>query len=225
MGKRVLYLTVVALLSVSLWSSLPQRRAQEPSSDQLRQAWMREVFQEYCPKLRHQPNVLGCYPGEDEIHIITDRPDTVPTEIDRIPIVTQAPPPHLPAPPGVIVLGPDDKREHRPDLHECPAGYREYEKYRWRFCNPLAKPQVIPADMMTPPIAGIPYEEAKAIHDRHKKELIQLPGATAVGLTAEGIVVETDQPELVPSTLEGLPVHTKPPSPGKRSSRSWWACR
>ena len=210
MWKRFLYLTVVGLLSLSLWSPLPQGRAQEPSPAQLRQVWQQKVLRGYCPELRRQPQVIGCYPDEDQILVLTDQPETVPTEIDGIPISTEAPPPHLPAPPGVIVLGPNDKREHRPDLQECPAGYREHEKYRWRFCNPRDKPQVIPTDMMTPPIAGIPYEEAKAIHNRHKKELIQLPGATSVGLTAEGIVVETDQPGLVPSTLEGLPVQTKP---------------
>ena len=122
MQKRFLYLTVVGLLSVSLWSSLPQGRAQYSSPEQFSQAWLREVWQEYCPQLRRQSDVFGCYVHEDQIHLITDRPDTVPTEIDGIPIVTEAPPPHLPAPPGVIVLGENGKREHRPELQECPAG-------------------------------------------------------------------------------------------------------
>lgn len=209
MRKRFLYVTVVGLLSLSLWSPLPQGRAQDPSSEQLRQEWMREIFREYCPQLRRQPDVLGCGPDSDgeRIQIITDRPSAVPTEIDGIPIITQAPPPHLPPPPGVIVLRPDGTREARPELQACPAGYKEYQKYRWRFCNSIAKPQVIPADMMTPPIAGIPYEEAKAIFQR--QEFINLPEVQGVGLSAEGIVVRTDQPDLIPSTFEGLPVRTE----------------
>ena len=67
-----------------------------------------------------------------------------------------------------------------------------------------------PVDMMTPPIAGIPYEEAKAIFQR--QTFMDLPGVRSVGLKAEGIIVETNQPDLIPSTFEGLPVRTEHPT-------------
>jgi hypothetical protein len=65
-------------------------------------------------------------------------------------------------------------------------------------------------NLMTPPIAGILFAQAEAILARHQAELGQVPGLTGVGLGAEGIEVETDHREAVPSAIKGVPVIVKP---------------
>ena len=61
------------------------------------------------------------------------------------------------------------------------------------------------------PIAGIPFDEAQKIFDRHVQELHNLPGTISVNFTAEGLVVETANPEALPPAVEGLPVFAIPP--------------
>jgi hypothetical protein len=61
------------------------------------------------------------------------------------------------------------------------------------------------------PIAGIPYEEALAIFDRHIHELQNLPGVASVSFTADGLVVTVRDPSVLPATVEGLPVIGVPP--------------
>lgn len=67
----------------------------------------------------------------------------------------------------------------------------------------LAKPGV--------PIAGISEEEALKIYERHAEELRKLPGAVSVSFMAEGLVVETANPAVLPAAVEGLPVFAVPP--------------
>ena len=140
----------------------------------------------------------------------TDRPNMMPKEIEGVPVPVKPAPSHLPPPPGVIVLKPGGVREHQPEADECPPRYKEFQRYRWRFCNPVKNPQTIPAPM-APPIAGIPHKDAEAIFNRHLDELRNIPGVTSGGLGADGIIIYTDKPELVPPELEGLPVKTAPP--------------
>ena len=64
---------------------------------------------------------------------------------------------------------------------------------------------------MAPPIAGIPYEEALAILERHREEIMRLPGVQSVGMGHEGIVVEIDNPAVLPPEIEGLPIKPTPP--------------
>ncbi|MGE4091119.1 MAG: hypothetical protein AB7G75_09795 [Candidatus Binatia bacterium] len=61
------------------------------------------------------------------------------------------------------------------------------------------------------PIAGIPQDEALDIYQRNAEKLRQMPGALSVSFTAEGLVVETFKPEVLPATVEGLPVFPIPP--------------
>jgi len=150
-------------------------------------------------------------PGTGEIWIITDRPLEMPTTIEDVPVQIKPAPPHLPPPPGVIVLKPDGIQEHLPDVDACPEGYKEERLYRWRFCQSLyGVPQPIPA-LMAPPIAGIPHDKAEAIFKRHVDEIRALPGVTGAGLGAEGITIYTSHPELALTEIEGLPVKTAPP--------------
>jgi hypothetical protein len=66
-------------------------------------------------------------------------------------------------------------------------------------------------DVTHPPIAGIPFAQAQAILARHQADLWQIPGLTGFGVGAEGIEVQTDHPEAVPSAVEGVPVVVKSP--------------
>lgn len=97
----------------------------------------------------------------------------------------------LPPPPGVIVLRPDGRREQAED---CPDGFRETAGLNgWRFCLDVNNPQPMPP-LEAPPIAGIAYEEALKILERHRDALMRLPGVESVGLDTEGIRVETKTP-------------------------------
>jgi hypothetical protein len=119
------------------------------------------------------------------------------------------PPPvqYLPPPPGVIVLHADGTREQ---ADACPKGFKEEKGTgEWRFCIDPGHRVPIPPIMM-PPINGIPFEQALEIEDRHLLELLRLPGVDAVYLAADSIVVETNQPKLVPSEVEGVPIRTNP---------------
>lgn len=114
----------------------------------------------------------------------------------------------LPPPPGVIILRPGKVREQ---ADSCPEGFEEARgENDWRFCIDPQHPEPIPP-LMVPPIAGIPYEEALAILERHRAELMQLPGVEAVGMGVEGIVVETENPAVLPLDVEGLPIKPTPP--------------
>ncbi|MGE0682675.1 MAG: hypothetical protein AB7P69_17455 [Candidatus Binatia bacterium] len=72
-------------------------------------------------------------------------------------------------------------------------------------------PAATPVAPTLPLIAGRPFTEAQAILQRHEQELINLPGADGVSFDSAGIIVYTDNPVVVPPSVEGLPVRTLPP--------------
>src|SRR5438034_514936 len=118
------------------------------------------------------------------------------------------PPQLLPPPPGVIVLRPGGIREQ---ADSCPEGFREAAGLNgWRFCIDPEHPEPMPP-LEVPPIAGISYEEALKILERHREELMLLPGVDTVGLGADGIHVYTENPAVVPPEVEGLPIKPLPP--------------
>jgi hypothetical protein len=143
-----------------------------------------------------------------------EKPTTLPPAIQALPSAIEGLPLEikplyvLPPPPGVIVLKPGGIREQ---ADECPRGFREIIQFGWHFCVTPGAPESIPTAMMEPPIAGIPFEEALKILERHRDELLQLPGVTAVGMGSEGITIETTNPSVVPSDVEGVPVKVRPP--------------
>lgn len=189
-----------------------QEKVAQPAASEATQAHVLEVFNRNARQLEQDnPDVLGIVPdpGNGTIWIVTDQPDKVPTHIGNVPVTIKPAPPHLPPLPGVIILKPGGVQEAHPEMEDCPQDYaKEIRRYRWRFCQSTAgPPETIPASM-APPIAGIPFSEVKTIVERHREELMALPGVTGVGIGTEGIHIETDQPEFVPATVEGLP--TKP---------------
>ena len=123
------------------------------------------------------------------------------------PPFTNVEPKLLPPPPGVIVLKPGKVREN---MDSCPEKFEEIKAYGWRFCVDPQNPEEIPP-LYGPPIAGIAYEDALAINNRHVDDLMKIPGVVAAGLGIDGIHVETSNPKLVPKQIEGLPVIVDPP--------------
>jgi hypothetical protein len=118
----------------------------------------------------------------------------------------------LPPPSGVIVLKPGKVRE---EAESCPTGFEEVEGYGgWRFCIDPQKPEPLPP-LWSPPINGIPFEEALAILERHTPEFAKLPGIESVGLGADGIHIYTSNPEVVPKAVEGMPIIVYPATRGK----------
>lgn len=130
----------------------------------------------------------------------------LPSEIEGLPLIIE-PIYLLPPPSGVIVLRSDGTRR---EANECSRESKEFVQFGWRFC---LEPGVasIPTEMMQPPIAGIPFEEALKILERHREFLMSLPAVESVGMGDGAISVYTANPEAVPSEIEGLPVKTKPP--------------
>jgi hypothetical protein len=112
----------------------------------------------------------------------------------------------------VIVLKPGGEQQQ---ADSCPTGLEEVHGLNnWRFCVDPQKPERIP-NLWSPPIAGIPYEKALEIHDRHIDELRKLPGVKEVGLGAEGINVYTTNPDIVPKQVEGLRIIPRPAPTGE----------
>lgn len=88
----------------------------------------------------------------------------------------------------------------------CPSDFVETKgENNWRFCVDPKNPEPIPP-LWAPPIAGIPYEEALEIHNRHVEKLSKLPGVESVGLGVNGINIRTTNPSILPSKVEGLAI-------------------
>ena len=205
LSRSVLQAILGGACLLAVWNALYQ-----PNSvpARLSDAQMMKILTTHCPALRQQSDVLGCLPDPAGIRLITDRPALMPPQVSDIPVLTEPPPPHLPPPPGVIILRPTGP-DPQPTLNHCPPGYTEQQKYRWRFCNSPTAPQPLPTSLMIPPIAGVPYTRAEELFKR--QDFGQLPGVQSVGLEADGLVVRTTEPALIPSTFEGLPVRTEAP--------------
>lgn len=63
---------------------------------------------------------------------------------------------------------------------------------------------------MQPRIQGRSHAEVNAILGRAQRDLVHLPGVQEVTLGFDGLYVFTDQPDLIPTEMEGLPVKTLP---------------
>ena len=215
--KQVFRLFFFLSICLGVWTILPQGARNQTSPPQSaaeehshQEHSISGVFLRNKDRLLEHPDVFGVSFDREHIIIHTDRPEAIHfTEVEGIPVKV-VPTNKLPPPPGVIVLHPGGGREHLPEAEVCPRGFWEQTAYRWRFCQPNGRQEPIP-QLMHPPIAGIPYEECLKIIERHRDWALRLPGVMNFGLGAEGIIIETDQPELIPPNIEGLPVEIKPP--------------
>ena len=118
-------------------------------------------------------------------------------------------------PDGVIVLHADGTWS---EAAACPPELLEEQHVNnWRFCRDPARRDRIPR-MWNPPINGMPYEEAEKIFEAHRETLWALPGWTSLGLGLQSIKISTEQPEVVPDALEGIPIQTLPPMYAYRPS-------
>lgn len=111
-------------------------------------------------------------------------------------------------PAGVIVLHPDGTWA---EATGCPPElFEQTFANNWRFCRDPERNDTIPS-LWQLPIDGIPYAEVEQIHHRHAEALRAIDGVQSVGLGANGIVVQTSCPALVPEEVEGVPIVTAPP--------------
>jgi hypothetical protein len=218
----VLSCVVLAVIGGGLYRAIAQQpQKASPTADMLdqtdetvaRRKHVRDVYMRNVENLRKNPNVFGIVPRNDHILIVTDRPNVVPKMVEDVEVKIQEPPPHLPAPKGVVVVFDDGTYKIREHQQKCERPYHiERRHYRWRFCTSESQ-SYLPTRIMIPPVAGIPFEKAKEIYLRHAEWLYNLPGVTHMELNNKGIVVGTSQPEQLPSDIEGLPVIIEKPRP------------
>lgn len=71
-------------------------------------------------------------------------------------------------------------------------------------------------------VRKIPFEEAEAILERHKRALINIPGVNSVGMDLRGFLigVDPDIPVHLPKEIEELPVNTFPMKPAEGLSHT-----
>lgn len=227
---------LIIVMCVVAWFGMPEARADSASDEEAQS----ESPEELDPNLvagmpyeeaqtivaRHRealmkvPGVYGVGTGSAGIlvavYVHTDaqgrKPADLPAPLQALPAeleglpLTIHPVYVLPPPPGVIVLRPDGSREQ---ASECPDGYREETDHTWRFCVLPTRKGPLPP-MMAPPVAGVPYEDAQKIVERHQDELMALPGVSSVGLGKEGIYIEIKGPSILPQEVEGLPFEIHP---------------
>ena len=195
-------LLTVAFPALMLWG--------KPTAPVPVMPWAVEVYRAYCPALVAEAHIEGCWTGyvDEELHIVvvTATPALVPAELDTIPTLTMAPPP---APP--TASGSDPSESSAPGPGPALSGQESPEESASGTEEPEEGAGTSPPSTETQPsasIAGIPY--ATAVDIFRRQNFMTLTGVVAVGLGANGIVVTTDQPDLIPSTFEGLPVWTEP---------------
>ncbi|MGE0823517.1 MAG: hypothetical protein AB7G75_28220 [Candidatus Binatia bacterium] len=119
----------------------------------------------------------------------------------------QTSPPTEPSSSSVTIVYSDGTRE---EAVVCPETLKEVQgRNGRRFCidptNPPFQDLILLGGL---PVAGIPYEEAHAITERHREELMELPGVENVVLGEDALLVWTSQPDIVPKQIEGLPIQT-----------------
>ena len=181
----------VALCSLSAWGDEASQHPAPP--DETEALSKHEV--ECGPYAYSDVRVSECFVYEESL-------------IPRLEYSTEVSRYLLRPPEGVIVLYPDGSWE---EAAVCPPEFvEETRTNNWRFCRGPERRTRIPR-MWNPPINGIPYEEAEAIAKEHEAALMAIDGVNGAGLVLHYILVYTDQPELVPEAIEGIPVRTTPP--------------
>jgi hypothetical protein len=205
--KLSLVLVVLALAGGGIYRVL---QAHGPHEDVDPHARVIDVFKRNYEVLKKHPDVLGLSYHNGTIRLYTDRPQAVPHEIEGVPITLVESAPTLPPPLGIILLPDDGTHQHLPDVNTCPHPYVEEQRNRWKFCRAPNRAH-IPMELMHPPIAGVPVQEAMEVMKRHGEWIMKTPGVTGAGLEANWIRIDTDKPELLPSHIEGIPVKIAPP--------------
>jgi hypothetical protein len=69
---------------------------------------------------------------------------------------------------------------------------------------------------MAPPIATVPFERAFTLIRQPNHRLRKIPGVAGLLLGEDAIYVSTPLPELLPQTIDGLPVKVGLPP------KVWW---
>jgi hypothetical protein len=151
---------------------------------------------------------------EQEIIVHTNAPDLLPPEIEGIAVRT------VPLmEPAIAGKSPTEVtailNRNRAALKRLP-GVSEVgladEGIAVQTDDPTALPShvegipVIAFPTMGEPINGVPYTQVIEILERNRARLMQIRGVQGIGVGGDGIVVYADYPEVLPATLEGIPV-------------------
>ncbi|MBI3796449.1 MAG: hypothetical protein HY268_05695 [Deltaproteobacteria bacterium] len=228
----IIRLSSLLLVSAALAGLLVGREAGSQSSaeqessareEQRVEEQGRAIVARHKPELLQVPGVNAVLPVPIEGQIFVEvfvytndkgeKPATLPPAILALPPALEGLPlwVHvqyvMPPPRGVLILKPGLEYEQ---AESCPPGYYETQEKGWRFCNSHRDPQPIPGILMGPPIAGIPIKEALKIVERNRAELMALPGVGVVGIGDTGISIEADDPAVLPTEVEGLPLEIRP---------------
>ena len=200
---RLIRVVVALPIGLSIWLIAYKEtsvRSQHGAAEQARHRQVLTAFHRHRLKLLANPAVVDVIasPGTGEIWVVTDQPEQVPTMVAGIPI--------LPKPAGVILLQAGGVQAHYPELQDCPAQYKELRQERWRYCTPVHDPQPLPV-LKSEAIGGLRAAEARAIFARHADKLRGMEGVEKVSLGRQGILVTTDQPAVLPTQVEGLPIY------------------
>ena len=190
---------VVAFVSLAAWgdeSQLPEpdasaADASEPTAPRVWALW----------ELRQACNAYTEWDPELEDCVRTEEP--LPPELElfegRILVRPME---------STIVLYPDgawtEEAACLPDLLE------ETFFNNWRFCRDPERNDRIPP-LWQLPVNGIPYEEVEEIFAANQDALMAIDGVSSVGLGANGILVHTSKPELVPEEVEEVPIRILAP--------------
>ena len=173
--------------------------------------WAVEVYRIVCPALVNEVYIEDCWTGHvgEALHIVvmTDTPALIPPTIDTIPTITIAPPSD-----SQSETDPDSSESDTPGSDAAQSGEPDPDSMESDSSGTDSARGTDSSDTNQPAIAGIPY--AKAVEIFRRQNFMSLDGVVSVFLDANGIGVETNQPDLIPSTFEGLPVHTE-------SVRAW----
>lgn len=167
-----------------------------------------EVYRAVCPALVDEVYIEDCWTGyvDEALHIVvmTDTPALIPAQIGTIPTLTIAPPSDPPTEDD-----PDSSESDAPGFDTAQSGEPDPESAESDSSGTDQDTQGKEGSGANQPaIAGIPY--AKAVEIFRHQNFLAVAGVMFVWLDANGIVVMTDQPDLIPATFEGLPVRTEP---------------
>jgi hypothetical protein len=119
-------------------------------------------------ELMRLPGVQGISLGPEGILIHTEVPTALPATIEGLP-VKALPPLSASQPPSL---------DQAPEENSAPETQQG-----------SSLPPPVSSESTLPPIAGIPYEEAVAIANRHREELMRLPGIYFVGVGDGGLIL------------------------------------
>ncbi|MGH7964797.1 MAG: hypothetical protein ACRERD_23775, partial [Candidatus Binatia bacterium] len=207
----------IQIEGIPVEARLPMRL---PSSGGLPYKEAEAILERNKEWLMRLPGVDDVQLGVEGIVISTKNPDLVPPIVEGLPVKANLSLLAFPvagrshAETKAILERNRQKLLQLPDAEEVKLGF---DGIYVVTDNPSVLPKEvegIPVKQQHPmrpaTVAGRPYKEAKAIFERRREQLRHLPGVKDVVLAPEGILVDTDNPAVLPAEIDGLPLRLFP---------------